>query len=60
MDLKIYTLAKKNPDCDSTQLTKPVEFSRVADPDLDQYPDWIRIQSGQWIRIRSPDPDPGG
>jgi hypothetical protein len=29
---------------------------RVADPDL------IRIQSGQWIRIRipNPDPDPGG
>jgi hypothetical protein len=28
------------------------------------YPDpcWIRIQSGQWIRIRirNPDPDPGG
>jgi hypothetical protein len=23
-------------------------------------PDWIRIQSGQWIRIRNPDPDPGG
>ncbi len=34
--------------------------SRVSDPD--PYPDWIRIQSGQWIRIRiwSPDPDPGG
>jgi hypothetical protein len=29
-------------------------FSRVSDPD----PDWIRIQSGQWIRIRNPDPDP--
>jgi hypothetical protein len=30
----------------------------VSDPD----PDWIRIQSGQWIRIRirNPDPDPGG
>jgi hypothetical protein len=29
---------------------------RVADPD------WIRIQSGQWIRIRirNPDPDRGG
>ncbi len=25
-------------------------------------PDWIRIQSDQWIRIRirHPDPDPGG
>jgi hypothetical protein len=21
---------------------------------------WIRIQAGQWIRIRNPDPDPGG
>ncbi len=32
--------------------------TRVTDPD----PDWIRIQSGQWIRIRirNPDPDPGG
>jgi hypothetical protein len=29
---------------------------RVADPD----PYWIRIQLGQWIRIRNPDPDPGG
>jgi hypothetical protein len=30
------------------------EKCRVADPD------WIRIQSGQWIRIliRNPDPDP--
>jgi hypothetical protein len=32
--------------------------SRVVDPDPD--PDWIRIQSGLWIRIRNPDPDPGG
>ena len=31
--------------------------SSVSDPD----PDWIRIQSGLWIRIRigNPDPDPG-
>ncbi len=28
--------------------------ARVSDPD----PDWIRIQTGQWIR--NPDPDPGG
>jgi hypothetical protein len=30
----------------------------MLDPDTD----WIRIQSGQWIRIRirNPDPDPGG
>jgi hypothetical protein len=27
-----------------------LEVIRVSDPDLD--PDWIRIQSGQWIRIR--------
>jgi hypothetical protein len=35
-----------------------VFISRVSDPD----PDWNRIQSGQWIRIRirNPDPDPGG
>jgi hypothetical protein len=33
-------------------------FARVSDPD----PYWTRIQSGQWIRIRirNPDPDPGG
>jgi hypothetical protein len=41
-------------------------YCRVSDPD----PDWIRIQSGHWIliqsgqwiriRIRNPDPDPGG
>jgi hypothetical protein len=30
-------------------------FSRVVDPD----PDWIRIQSGQWIRIRNPDSESG-
>ncbi len=34
--------------------------TRVADPDTD--PNCIRIQSGQWIlirsRIRNPDPDP--
>jgi hypothetical protein len=31
-------------------------MSRVADPD----PNWIRIQSDQWIRIRirNPNPDP--
>ncbi len=33
-----------------------IYFTRVVDPD----PDWIRIQSGLWIRIRNPDPDPGG
>jgi hypothetical protein len=33
-------------------------LSSVADPN----PNWIRIQSGQWIRIRirNPDPDPRG
>ncbi len=30
--------------------------SRFSDPD----PDWIRIQSGQLIRIRILNPDPGG
>jgi len=37
-------------------------FCRVADPDPYLDPDWIRIQSGKWIRIRirNPDPDPGG
>ena len=38
--------------------------TRVSDPDPDPYPDWIRIQSDHWIRIRNlntdPDPDPGG
>jgi hypothetical protein len=35
-----------------------LHLGRVADPDTN----WIRIQSGQWIRIRmwNPDPDPGG
>jgi hypothetical protein len=33
---------------------------RVADPDPYPDPDWIRILSGQWIRIQNPDPDPGG
>jgi hypothetical protein len=28
----------------------------VSDPD----PDWIRIQSGLWIRIHNPDPYAGG
>ncbi len=36
----------------------------VADPYPDPDPYWIRIQSGQWIRIGiriwNPDPDPGG
>jgi hypothetical protein len=34
----------------------------VVDPDPDPYPDWIRIQWCPWIRIRirNPDPDPGG
>ncbi len=41
----------------SLRLSNP--FVRVADPD--PYPNWIRIQSCQWIRIRiqNPDPDPG-
>ncbi len=45
-------------DLPGTVLAKVFLSSRVSDPD----PDWIRIQSGQWIRIgiRNPDPDPGG
>ncbi len=35
------------------QIATKTEVSSVPDPD------WIRIQSGQWIRIRNPDPDPG-
>ena len=39
-------------------------IAQVSDPDPDPYPDWIRIQSDHWIRIRNlntdPDPDPGG
>ncbi len=31
-----------------------VPLTRVSDPD----PDWIRIQSGHWIRIRIRNPDP--
>jgi hypothetical protein len=27
---------------------------------LDPNPDWIRIQAGQWIRIRNSAPDSGG
>jgi hypothetical protein len=25
----------------------------------DRNPDWFRIQSGQWIRMQNPNPDPG-
>jgi hypothetical protein len=39
-----------------THTNLPFQETRVVDPD----PDWIRIQSGLWIRIRNPDPDPGG
>jgi hypothetical protein len=45
---------------DPNNRTNPDLLTRVSDPDPDLY--WIRIQSGQWIRIRfrNPDPDPGG
>jgi hypothetical protein len=39
------------------EVNKTQNFTvRVSDPD----PDWIRIQSGQWIRIQEGknDPDP--
>jgi hypothetical protein len=44
------------PDPNPDPLYRGTDPSRVVDPD------WIRIQSGLWIRIRSidPDPDPGG
>ncbi len=35
------------------QVATKTEVSSVSDPD----PNWTRIQSGQWIRIRNPDPD---
>jgi hypothetical protein len=37
-------------------------YTRVVGPDPYLDPDWICIQSGLWIRIRirNPDPDPGG
>jgi hypothetical protein len=38
------------PRCFSLVEFLAVNSTRVADPD--PYPDWIRIQSGQWIRIR--------
>jgi hypothetical protein len=42
-----------------TICTVPVPTRSVSEHDPDM--DWIRIQSGQWIRIRiwNPNPDPG-
>jgi hypothetical protein len=37
-------------------LNRRLYKSSVADLE----PHWIRIQWGSWIRIRNPDPDPGG
>jgi len=34
---------------------KRIPVRSVVDPD----PDWIRVQSGPWTRIRNTDPDPG-
>jgi hypothetical protein len=51
------TIKTPNPKCRLYLVFNfNIVYSRVADPD------WIRIQSGQWIRIRirNPDPDPGG
>jgi hypothetical protein len=39
-----------------SSLATDLQVGRVKDPDPDPYPYWIRIQSGQWIRIRNPDP----
>ncbi len=44
---------KAGPESPSKSKFRNVK-SRVADPDR------TRIQSGQWIRIRIPHPDPGG
>jgi hypothetical protein len=48
----------KVADTSRPNRNKGSRYFRVVDPD----PDWIRIQSGLWIRIRirNPDPDPGG
>jgi hypothetical protein len=40
----------------TTSKTSSAQASRVADPN----PEWIRNQSGKWIRMRNPDPDEGG
>jgi hypothetical protein len=50
-----------DPDPDSVN-TDPKHNSREKTRVSDLDPDWIRIQSGQWIRIRiwNQDPDPEG
>jgi hypothetical protein len=53
-------MKKTRQDEEIAQKVKKIEkiFASVSDPD----PDWIRIQSDHWIRIRNlnTDPDPGG
>ncbi len=50
-------LCGSDVDYDPDPASQNTICSRAADPN----PNWIRIQSGQWIRIRIsiPDPDPG-
>jgi hypothetical protein len=40
--------------------SKGAEKKIVSCSVVEQDPDWIRIQWDPWIRIRNPDPDPGG
>jgi hypothetical protein len=51
-------LPTKRAESGAGSVSESTDLRRVSDPD----PDWIRIQSGPWIRIRirNPDPDPGG
>jgi hypothetical protein len=48
---------------DSLPGTYDIRYKIDSLPEL-SLPNWIRIQSDQWIRIRisfrNPDPDPGG
>ncbi len=48
--LLIYISGDSQPVAVAASVVKGGDSDRVADPD------WIRIQSGQWIQ----DPDPGG
>ncbi len=60
--IQYFPLYKLSMSCDFLGTLLSAKYphdsvqSRVADPD------WIRIQPGQWIRIRirNPDTDPGG
>jgi hypothetical protein len=55
---RFYLSWSRTPIANRCESESGSETHRVADPD----PNWIRIQSGHWIRIRirNPGPDPGG